>query len=49
MNNELVILSRVQHPFVIRLEEVMRGAGHLFIVMEIADGGEMVSEIGKIV
>ncbi|KAI6175070.1 Serine/threonine-protein kinase H1-like protein [Aphelenchoides bicaudatus] len=45
VNNELAILSRVQHPFVIKLEEVMRGAGHLFIFLEIADGGEMYDRI----
>ncbi|CAD5208606.1 unnamed protein product [Bursaphelenchus xylophilus] len=45
VNNELSILSRVQHPFVIRLEEVLRGANKLFIVMEMASGGEMYDRV----
>ena len=45
VNNELGILSRVQHPFVIRLEEVFRGASKLFIVMEMASGGEMYDRV----
>ncbi|KAI6229724.1 Serine/threonine-protein kinase H1-like protein [Aphelenchoides fujianensis] len=45
VNNELAILSRVQHPFVIRLEEVLRGANRLFIVMEMASGGEMYDRV----
>ncbi|KAI3416126.1 hypothetical protein GPALN_005675 [Globodera pallida] len=45
VNNELSILSRVQHPFVIRLEEVFRSATKLFIVMEMASGGEMYDRV----
>uniref|UniRef100_A0A0K0E550 Protein kinase domain-containing protein n=1 Tax=Strongyloides stercoralis TaxID=6248 RepID=A0A0K0E550_STRER len=45
VNNELSILSRVSHPFVIRLEEVFRGASKLFIVMEMASGGEMYDRV----
>uniref|UniRef100_A0AC35GUI1 Protein kinase domain-containing protein n=1 Tax=Panagrolaimus sp. PS1159 TaxID=55785 RepID=A0AC35GUI1_9BILA len=45
VNNELSILSRVQHPFVIRLEEVFRSASKLFIVMEMASGGEMYDRV----
>jgi len=45
VNNELSILSRVQHAFVIRLEEVFRGTSKLFIVMEMASGGEMYDRV----
>lgn len=45
VNNELSILSRVQHPFVIRLEEVFRSASKLFIVMEMASGGELYDRV----
>uniref|UniRef100_A0A7E4VM11 Protein kinase domain-containing protein n=1 Tax=Panagrellus redivivus TaxID=6233 RepID=A0A7E4VM11_PANRE len=45
VNNELTILSRVQHPFVIRLEEVFRSNSKLFIVMEMASGGEMYDRV----
>lgn len=45
VNNELTILSRVQHPYVIKLEEVFRGVSKLFIVMEMASGGEMYDRV----
>jgi protein serine kinase H len=45
VNNELTILSRVQHPYVIRLEEVFRSTSKLFIVMELASGGEMYDRV----
>uniref|UniRef100_A0A1I7VEU7 Protein kinase domain-containing protein n=1 Tax=Loa loa TaxID=7209 RepID=A0A1I7VEU7_LOALO len=45
VNNELSILSRVQHPFVIRLEEVFKSSSRLFIVMEMASGGEMYNRV----
>ncbi|KAK6039576.1 hypothetical protein COOONC_22918 [Cooperia oncophora] len=45
VNNELNILSRVSHPFVIRLEEVFKSSSKLFIVMEMASGGEMYERV----
>lgn len=45
VNNELSILSRVSHPFVIRLEEVFKSSSRLFIVMEMASGGEMYDRV----
>ncbi|EPB78846.1 kinase domain protein [Ancylostoma ceylanicum] len=45
VNNELNILSRVSHPFVIRLEEVFKSSSRLFIVMEMASGGEMYERV----
>ncbi|KAK0423603.1 hypothetical protein QR680_008231 [Steinernema hermaphroditum] len=45
VNNELSILSRVSHPFVIRLEEVFKSSTRLFIVMEMASGGEMYDRV----
>uniref|UniRef100_A0A915NUE0 Protein kinase domain-containing protein n=1 Tax=Meloidogyne floridensis TaxID=298350 RepID=A0A915NUE0_9BILA len=45
VNNELTILGRVKHPFVIRLEEVFRSPTKLFIVMEMASGGEMFDRV----
>ncbi|KAM3720546.1 Serine/threonine-protein kinase [Dirofilaria immitis] len=45
VNNELSILSRVQHPFVIKLEEVFKSSSRLFIVMEMASGGEMYNRV----
>lgn len=45
MNNELSILSKVNHNYVIRLEEVFGSSTKLFIVMEMAAGGEMYDRI----
>uniref|UniRef100_A0A915AMA5 Protein kinase domain-containing protein n=1 Tax=Parascaris univalens TaxID=6257 RepID=A0A915AMA5_PARUN len=45
VNNELNILSRLSHPFVIRLEEVFKSSSRLFIVMEMASGGEMYDRV----
>uniref|UniRef100_A0A0M3HR31 Protein kinase domain-containing protein n=1 Tax=Ascaris lumbricoides TaxID=6252 RepID=A0A0M3HR31_ASCLU len=46
VNNELNILSRLSHPFVIRLEEVVfKSSSRLFIVMEMASGGEMYDRV----
>lgn len=45
VNNELSILSRVSHPYVIRLEEVFKSSSRLFIVMEMASGGEMYDRV----
>ncbi|GMR53329.1 hypothetical protein PMAYCL1PPCAC_23524, partial [Pristionchus mayeri] len=45
INNELQILSRVRHQFVIRLEEVFKSSTRLFIVMEMASGGEMYERV----
>ncbi|VDD94482.1 unnamed protein product [Enterobius vermicularis] len=45
VNNELSILSRVSHPYVIRLEEVFKSSSKLFIVMELASGGEMYDRV----
>lgn len=45
VNNELHILSRLQHPYVIRLEEVFKSSSRLFIVMELASGGEMYDRV----
>ncbi|CAJ0565199.1 unnamed protein product, partial [Mesorhabditis spiculigera] len=45
VNNELHILSRLQHPNVIRLEEVFKSSSRLFIVLELASGGEMYDRV----
>uniref|UniRef100_A0AC35U1C2 Protein kinase domain-containing protein n=1 Tax=Rhabditophanes sp. KR3021 TaxID=114890 RepID=A0AC35U1C2_9BILA len=45
VNNEIAILGRVSHPFVIRLEEVFRNGPKCLIVMELAIGGEMYDRI----
>ncbi|CAI4228536.1 unnamed protein product [Auanema sp. JU1783] len=45
INNELTILSRVSHPFVIRLEEVFKCSTRMCIVMELACGGEMYDRV----
>ncbi|PAV57607.1 hypothetical protein WR25_03453 [Diploscapter pachys] len=45
IDNELSILSRVSHPNVIRLEEVFKSSSKLFIVMEMASGGELYDRI----
>lgn len=45
VNNELNILSRLSHPFVIRLEEVFKSSSKLFIVMQMASGGEMYDRV----
>ncbi|CAD6199765.1 unnamed protein product [Caenorhabditis auriculariae] len=45
VNNELSILSRLSHPYVIRLEEVFKSSSRMFIVMQIASGGEMYDRV----
>uniref|UniRef100_A0A914VNS7 Protein kinase domain-containing protein n=1 Tax=Plectus sambesii TaxID=2011161 RepID=A0A914VNS7_9BILA len=43
--NELSILNCVCHPFVIRLSEVFRSANRIYMVMEMANGGELYDRI----
>jgi protein serine kinase H len=43
--NELAILNRLSHPFVIRLEEIFRSQTRVYIVMEMASGGELYDRI----
>ncbi|CAI5439084.1 unnamed protein product [Caenorhabditis angaria] len=45
VDNELNILSRLSHPYVIQLEEVFKTASKYFIVMQMAYGGEMYDRV----
>lgn len=43
--NEVKLLKQVDHPCVIRLEDVVETEHTLFIVLELADGGELFDKI----
>ena len=45
--NELAILSRVSHPHIIRLQEVFRTSSRIYMVLELATGGELYDRIIK--
>ncbi len=43
--NEVRLLQRVDHPCIIRLEDVVETLDRLYIVLELADGGELFDKI----
>lgn len=43
--NEVKILQAVDHPCVIRLEDVVDTEDVLFIILELADGGELFEKV----
>ena len=43
--NEVRILQSVNHPSVIKLEDVIDTTDYLFIVLELAEGGELFDKI----
>ena len=43
--NEVRILQQVNHPCVIRLEDVIDTPEFLYIVLELAEGGELFEKI----
>ena len=43
--NEVKILQSVDHPNVIKLEDFIDTADYLFIVLELAEGGELFDKI----
>jgi serine/threonine protein kinase len=43
--NEVKILRAVDHPSVIRMEDVVETNTHLFIILELAVGGELFDKI----
>ena len=45
--NEVKILQSVNHPNVIKLEDVIDTAEYLYIVLELAEGGELFDKIIK--
>ena len=38
---EIEILKEIHHPHVIQLYEIIEATGHLYVVMELAGGGEL--------
>lgn len=44
---ELAILSRIRHPYVVQLIETYRSRTRLYMVMELASGGELYDKIIK--
>lgn len=38
---ELAIMERLQHPYIIRLVDVMKSKRHFYIVMQLINGGEL--------
>jgi serine/threonine-protein kinase Chk2 len=47
--NEVKILRAVDHPSVIRMEDVVDTDKHLFIILELAVGGELFDKIIQVV
>jgi len=45
LNNEIEILSKVDHPNIVRMHAIFDTPEHLFIVMDLMDGGELYEEI----
>ena len=43
--NEVKILRAVDHPSVIRMEDVVETDSHLYIILELAVGGELFDKI----
>lgn len=43
--SELAVLRRVQHPYVVRLFEVLECKNKVYLVMELATGGELLDRI----
>jgi serine/threonine-protein kinase Chk2 len=43
--NEVRILQSIDHPCIIRLEDIMETDDHLYIVLELAEGGELFDKI----
>ncbi len=43
--NEVKLLRKVDHPCIIRLEDVVETTDTLYIVLELADGGELFDKI----
>ena len=43
--NEVRLLQKISHPCVIRLEDVIETAETLYIILELADGGELFDKI----
>lgn len=45
--NEVKLLQAIDHPCVIRLEDVIETDSELYIILELADGGEVIGLEGK--
>jgi len=45
LNNEIEILSKVDHPNIVRMHAIFDTSESLFIVMELMEGGELYEEI----
>jgi len=45
LNNEIEILSKVDHPNIVRMHSIFDTPEHLFIVMDLMEGGELYEEI----
>ncbi len=43
--NEVRLLRKIDHPCIIRLEDVVETPDVLYIVLELADGGELFDKI----
>jgi len=45
LNNEIEILSKIDHPSVVKMHAIFDTTEHLFIVMELMEGGELYEEV----
>ena len=45
--NEINLLNGIDHPNIIKLEEVIETEGNIYMVLELADGGEVFDEVVK--
>lgn len=48
VKREILVMSKLKHPNVVRLNEVMRSDTRIYIVMELIPGGELFSRIGTV-
>ena len=45
--NEILVISKLSHPNIVQYIESFEAAGHLTIIMEYADGGDLAGLIAK--
>lgn len=43
--NEVSLLKKIDHPCIIKLEDVIEQPNHIYIILEYADGGELFDKI----
>lgn len=47
LSREIETMDRVRHPFIVRLYEVLETISKVYLVMEVAPGGEVFTHVNK--